>query len=52
MLDGFAYTGAWGIRAASGGAASVTAIESSADAVAMAARNAALNAVGDRVVVC
>jgi len=49
VLDGFAYTGAWGIRAASGGAASVTAIESSADAVAMGARNAALNAVGDRV---
>ena len=49
VLDGFAYTGAWGIRAAHGGAAAVTAIESSADAVATAARNAALNAVGDRV---
>ncbi len=49
VLDGFAYTGAWGIRAASAGAGAVTAIESSADAVAMAARNAALNAVGGRV---
>ncbi len=49
VLDGFAYTGAWGIRAAAAGAGSVTAIDSSADAVAMAARNAALNGVGDRV---
>jgi 23S rRNA (cytosine1962-C5)-methyltransferase len=49
VLDAFSYTGAWGIRAALNGAAAVTAIESSAQAVAAAARNAALNGVGDLV---
>jgi 23S rRNA (cytosine1962-C5)-methyltransferase len=48
VLDGFAYTGAWGIRAARRGAVSVTGIEISDAAVALAERNAAQNACADR----
>jgi len=48
VLDCFAYTGAWSIHAARRGAASVTGVEISADAVAQAERNAGLNGVGDR----
>ena len=53
VLDCFAYTGAWGIHAARRGAASVTAVEISADAAERADRHAAMNGVGDRYrVVC
>ncbi len=48
VLDCFAYTGAWGIRAARHGAESVVGVESSDVALALAARNAALNACADR----
>jgi 23S rRNA (cytosine1962-C5)-methyltransferase len=48
VLDCFSYTGAWGIRAAGHGAASIVGLESSDVAAAMAARNAALNACADR----
>lgn len=48
VLDCFAYTGAWGIHAARRGAARVTGVEISEEAVALATRNAALNEVGDR----
>jgi 23S rRNA (cytosine1962-C5)-methyltransferase len=48
VLDCFSYTGAWGIRSAGYGAASVVGLESSDIAVAMAARNAVLNACADR----
>jgi 23S rRNA (cytosine1962-C5)-methyltransferase len=48
VLDGFAYTGAWGIRAARRGAVSVTGLEISDAAVALAERNASQNACADR----
>jgi len=48
VLDCFAYTGAWGIRAARHGAESVVGVESSDSALALAGRNAALNACADR----
>jgi 23S rRNA (cytosine1962-C5)-methyltransferase len=48
VLDCFAYTGAWGIRAARHGAASVVGVESSDAAAALAGRNAALNGCADR----
>jgi len=48
VLDCFAYTGAWGIRAARHGAASVTGMEISDAAAAVAEQNAALNGCGDR----
>ncbi len=48
VLDCFAYTGAWSVHAARRGAASVTGIEISADAVQAAERNADLNGLGAR----
>jgi len=48
ILDCFSYTGAWSVYAARGGARSVTGIEISAEAVATAERNAALNGAEDR----
>jgi 23S rRNA (cytosine1962-C5)-methyltransferase len=48
VLDCFSYTGAWGIRAARSGAASVLGVESSDVALRLAAHNAALNACSDR----
>ena len=48
VLDCFAYTGAWGIRAARHGAATVTGMEISDTAAALAEENAARNACGDR----
>ncbi len=48
VLDCFAYTGAWSIHAAARGAASVTGVEISADAVRLAERNAARNGLGGR----
>ncbi|MBI4830316.1 MAG: class I SAM-dependent rRNA methyltransferase [Candidatus Lindowbacteria bacterium] len=43
VLDCFCYTGAWSVYAAKGGAKEVVGIDSSAAAIAMADRNAALN---------
>lgn len=48
VLDVFCYTGAFSVRAALGGARSVTGIDSSAEALALARRNAELNGVTDR----
>jgi 23S rRNA (cytosine1962-C5)-methyltransferase len=48
VLDAFCYTGAFAVQAALAGAVQVTGIESSADAVVMAQRNASLNGVTDR----
>lgn len=49
VLDLFSYTGAWGVPAALGGAASVTCVDGSASALALAAENAALNNVQARM---
>lgn len=46
VLDCFCYTGGFALNAAAGGAASVTAIESSAGALAAAARHASDNGFG------
>jgi 23S rRNA (cytosine1962-C5)-methyltransferase len=43
VLNGFAYTGAFGVHALAAGAARVTNVDTSADALALAERNAALN---------
>jgi 23S rRNA (cytosine1962-C5)-methyltransferase len=43
VLDVFSYIGGWALRAARFGAASVTAVDSSASALEAAQRNAALN---------
>ncbi|RLC91620.1 MAG: 23S rRNA (cytosine(1962)-C(5))-methyltransferase RlmI [Chloroflexi bacterium] len=43
VLDVFAYSGAFGVHAAAGGAAQVTLVESSAPALDLAQRNFALN---------
>lgn len=43
VLDCFTHTGAFALNAAKGGAASVTALDISEEAVAMAAHNAAIN---------
>ncbi|HXX36638.1 MAG TPA: class I SAM-dependent rRNA methyltransferase [bacterium] len=48
VLDCFSYTGAWALHAVHRGAASVLGIEASEEAVAMAGRNAAINAAGER----
>lgn len=48
VFDAFCYTGAFAIYAALGGATAVTAVDSSADALALARRNAELNGVADR----
>ena len=49
VLDLYSYTGAWGIRCALGGASEVRCIDSSANAIELAMRNAARNGVADRV---
>lgn len=49
VLDLYSYTGAWGIRCALGGASEVRCIDSSANAIEIATRNAARNGVADRV---
>ncbi|MDQ5910243.1 MAG: rRNA (cytosine1962-C5)-methyltransferase [Pseudomonadota bacterium] len=49
VLDVFSYVGAWGIRAAVRGAREVLSVDSSAPALELAAANAALNGVSDRV---
>jgi 23S rRNA (cytosine1962-C5)-methyltransferase len=48
VLDAFCYTGGFGILAALGGARTVTGVDSSKEALALAARNAELNGVADR----
>jgi 23S rRNA (cytosine1962-C5)-methyltransferase len=49
VLDLFSYAGAWGVRAAKAGASSVTCVDSSEKALALAAHNAALNGQSDKV---
>jgi 23S rRNA (cytosine1962-C5)-methyltransferase len=49
VFDAFCYTGAFAVHAALGGAKTVTAVDSSADALSLARRNAALNGAGERV---
>ncbi|MGA2404021.1 MAG: class I SAM-dependent rRNA methyltransferase [Syntrophobacteraceae bacterium] len=48
VLDLFCYNGAWGLSALAGGAAEVTGVDQSLDAVDQARRNADLNGFGDR----
>ncbi|MDR2397997.1 MAG: class I SAM-dependent rRNA methyltransferase [Spirochaetaceae bacterium] len=50
VLDGCAYTGSFGIHAARFGAASICAVDSSAEALAQGMYNARLNAVADRFI--
>ncbi len=49
VLDVFSYVGGWGVQAAAAGAAEVVCVDASAPALEMAARNAALNGVEERV---
>ncbi len=49
VLDCFTHTGAFALNVAQGGAASVTAVDISADAVAMTTANAELNGLGNKV---
>jgi 23S rRNA (cytosine1962-C5)-methyltransferase len=49
VLDVFSYIGGWGVQAAVFGASEVTCVDSSAAALAMVTKNAALNNVGDKV---
>ncbi len=49
VLDCFTHTGAFGLNAAAGGAAHVTAVDVSADALAQARRNAERNGLSDRI---
>ncbi|MGR9072804.1 MAG: class I SAM-dependent rRNA methyltransferase [Gammaproteobacteria bacterium] len=49
VLDLFSYSGAWGVPAAMAGAESVTCVDGSQSALALAAENAVLNGVGDRL---
>ena len=49
VLDLFSYAGAWGVRAAKGGATAVTCVDSSEKALALATRNAGLNGLSDKL---
>ena len=49
VLDCCTHTGAFALNAAAGGAESVTALDVSADALAQAAKNAALNGLSDKL---
>ena len=49
VLDCFTHTGAFGLNAAAAGAASVTSVDVSADALAQARRNAERNGLADRI---
>lgn len=49
VLDVFSYIGGWGIEAAVAGAKEVVCVDSSAKALDLVEKNAALNDVGDRV---
>src|SRR5262249_34284272 len=50
VLDCFCYTGGFALNAAAGGATQVLAVDSSAAALALAAENAALNGLAERIV--
>ncbi len=49
VLDCFTHTGSFGLNAAAGGAAHVTSVDISADAIEMAKQNAARNGLADRM---
>lgn len=49
VLDLFSYVGGWGVQAAAAGAERVLCVDSSAEALEWAERNARLNGVGERV---
>lgn len=49
MLDLFSYTGSFSVAAALGGATSVTAVDTSAPALQVAAKNLELNGVEAKV---
>jgi 23S rRNA (cytosine1962-C5)-methyltransferase len=49
VLDVFSYLGAWGLRAAAGGASDVVCVDASASAVEATQENAARNGLADRV---
>ena len=49
VLDCFTHTGSFGLNAAAGGAAHVTSVDISADAIALAKANAVRNGVDDRM---
>ncbi len=49
VLDCFTHTGSFGLNAAAGGAAHVTSVDISADALAMAQKNAEQNGLSDRI---
>ncbi len=49
VLDVFSYVGGWGVQAALGGASAVCCVDSSQPALDLAARNAQLNGVADRL---
>lgn len=49
VLDAFCYTGGFACQMAAGGAAEVTAVDVSSEALALARANAELNGVGDRI---
>jgi 23S rRNA (cytosine1962-C5)-methyltransferase len=49
VLDLFSYTGAWGIPAALGGASEVVCVDASEGALALAAENARLNGIEDKM---
>jgi 23S rRNA (cytosine1962-C5)-methyltransferase len=49
VLDVFSYVGGWGVQAAVAGARAVTCIDSSQPALELAAANAALNGVAERM---
>jgi 23S rRNA (cytosine1962-C5)-methyltransferase len=49
VFDAFCYTGAFAVDAVLGGAKTVTAVDSSADALALGRRNAALNKADERI---
>jgi len=49
VLDLFSYTGGWGIQAAAGGAAAVDCVDGSEAALGIAAENARLNGVAEKL---
>ena len=49
VFDAFCYTGGFAVHAALSGAKAVTAVDSSADALSLARRNAQLNGAGERI---
>ncbi|WP_048306334.1 class I SAM-dependent rRNA methyltransferase [Halomonas sp. PR-M31] len=51
VLDVFSYVGGWGVQAAAHGASEVLCVDSSSDALAQVAENAALNGLAEQVTV-